>query len=177
MILGQRYAIQSGRETLDGTVFKHVASTKMKLLQPALDALRSKDPKRMRRFEDLLPTDLQIEEMMKLDASTVNDRIGILLRQQNFSFGTSSASQPQAPLQDTASDQHAPQTTGSSVTREGKEVRGQRDRGQDVLPTHAQRPIPLSARLTEHSDVLELLRGADWILEEPFEFAPSYRVA
>jgi hypothetical protein len=146
----------------------------MKLLQPALDALRSKDPKRMRRFEDLLPTDLQIEEMMKLDASTVNDRIGILLRRQNFSFGTGLASQPQAPLQATASGQDAPQPTDSPVIREGKKVHG---RGQEVLPTHAQRPIPLSAGLTEHSDVLELLRGADWILEEPFEFAPAYRVA
>jgi hypothetical protein len=131
----------------------------------------------MRRFEDLLPTDLQIEEMMKLDVSTVNDRIGILLRQQNFSFGTSPASQPQAPLQATASGPDAPQATGSPVTREGKKVRGQRDRGQEVLPAHAQRSIPLSARLTEHSDVLELLRGADWILEEPFEFAPAYRAA
>ena len=177
MILGQRYAIQSGREKLDGAVFKHVVSTKMKLLQPALDALRSKDPKRMRRFEDLLPTDLQIEEMMKLDASTVNDRIGILLRQQSFSFGTNPGSQPQAPLQDTASGQDAPQATGSPLTHEGKKGRVQRHRGQEVLPTHAQRPIPLSARLTEHSDILELLRGADWILEEPFEFAPAYRAA
>lgn len=177
MILGQRYAIQSGREKLDGTVFKHVASTKMKLLEPALAALRSKDPKRMGRFEDLLPTDIQIEQMMKPDASTVNDRIGILLRQQGSAFGTSPASQPQAPPQVTATGQDTPQATGSPVTCEGKKVRGQRDGRHEVLPAPAQRPTPLSARLAEHSDVLELLQRADWILEKPFEFTPAYRVA
>lgn len=177
MILGQRYAIQSGQEKLDGTVFKHVTSTKMKLLQPALAALRSKDPKKMRRFEDLLPTDIQLDEMMKLDASTVNDRIGILLRQQSSSFGTSPASQSQVSPQANAIGQNAPQATGQHVTRDDKKIRSQRDRGEEALPMPAQRPIPLSARLTKHSNVLELLRGANWILEEPFEFAPAYRVA
>jgi hypothetical protein len=177
MILGQRYAIQSGREKLDGAVFKHVASTKMKLLEPPLTALRSNDPKRMARFEDLLPTDLQIEEMMKLDTSTASDRIGILLRQQGAAFARSPASQPQEPPQVKATGQDKQQATGSSKTREGKNVGDQGDRGQLVLPTPAQRPIPLSARLDEHSNVLELLRRADWILEEPFEFAPAYRVA
>lgn len=64
MILGQRYAIQSGTEILSERVFRHVAHTKMKLLEPALAALRSHDPEKMRKFDDLLPTDLQLAEMM-----------------------------------------------------------------------------------------------------------------
>lgn len=65
MILGQRYAIQANIETLNIEVLRHVADTKMKLLKPAIAALRSRDPKAMRKFEDLLPTDVQIDSMMK----------------------------------------------------------------------------------------------------------------
>jgi hypothetical protein len=115
--------------------------------------------------------------MMKLDASTVNDRVGILLRQQSSSFGASPASHSQVPHKVNAIGQDAPQATCHPETREHNKIRGQRDRGEEVLPVPTQHPIPLSARLTEHSDVLELLRRADWILEDPFEFAPAYRVA
>ena len=78
MILGQRHAIQSGKETLDENVFRQVAATKMKLLQPALAALRSNDPEQMRLFDDLLPTDVQLAEMMKLNVDNLDSRIAVL---------------------------------------------------------------------------------------------------
>lgn len=176
MILGQRYAIQSGTEKLDEAVFKHVASTKMKLLELPLAALRSNDPKKMGRFDDLLPTDIQIEEMMKLDASSAGDRIGILLRQKGAAYATSPPSEPQTPPIE-ATDQDIPQSSGSPISSEGKNIGGTCKREQGVLPTRDQRPIPLCARLAERSNVLELLREADWLLNEPFEFVPAYRVA
>jgi hypothetical protein len=40
----------------DGTKYP-TSSPQMELLQPALDALRSIDAKRMRRFDGLLPSD------------------------------------------------------------------------------------------------------------------------
>ena len=43
MILGQRYAIQANIETLNEQVFRHIADTKLKLLKPAIAALRSGD--------------------------------------------------------------------------------------------------------------------------------------
>jgi hypothetical protein len=64
LILGQRYAIQSGTERLTEAVLRHVAETKMQLLQPALAALRSGDPKRMRKFDDLMPSDALLNAMM-----------------------------------------------------------------------------------------------------------------
>ena len=69
MILGQRYAIQAEIETLNEQVFRHVADTKLKLLKPAIAALRSGDPAAMKKFEDLLPPDEQLEALMKDDTS------------------------------------------------------------------------------------------------------------
>jgi hypothetical protein len=65
MILGQRYAIQTGAEILTVESFKHVADTKMKLLKPLLAILRTRDPKKMSKFEDLMPTDDQLDSMME----------------------------------------------------------------------------------------------------------------
>ncbi|MFC4860573.1 ATP-binding protein [Pseudomonas sp. MAHUQ-62] len=64
LVLGQRYAIQNGMNSLSEDVLRHVASNRMKILEPALDALRSNDPRKMLCFEDLLPTDEQINTMM-----------------------------------------------------------------------------------------------------------------
>ena len=69
LILGQRHAIQSGKERITESLLRHVAGTKMQLLQPALDALRSGNPKRMRKFDDLLPSEAHLNAMMALDTS------------------------------------------------------------------------------------------------------------
>ncbi|MCY1364000.1 Bacterial TniB protein [compost metagenome] len=64
MVLTQRYAIQNGIDCLSVEVLRHVSNERMKILQPALDALRSNDPRKMLCFEDLLPADDQINAMM-----------------------------------------------------------------------------------------------------------------
>ena len=69
MILGQRYAIQANIETLNEHVFRHIADTKLKLLKPAIAALRSGDMAAMKKFEDLLPPDEQLEALMRTESS------------------------------------------------------------------------------------------------------------
>ena len=64
LVLGQRHAIQTGQERLTLELLEHVANTRLKLLKPAIAALRDVDPRSLLRFEDLLPTDVQIESMM-----------------------------------------------------------------------------------------------------------------
>lgn len=170
MILGQRYAIQSGREKLDEHVFRHVSTTKMKLLQPALAALRSNDPERMRLFDDLLPTDLQLEEMMKMDVDTVDNRIALLRRKQESLYGKTSSGPPEA-------QDNTGQETSQPAGEPRVESRALRGGQQGVLPLPPQRSIPLSAKLADHPDILALLRKEAWILEQPFEFEPAYRAA
>ena len=72
MILGQRYAIQAKVETLTPETFTHVANTKMKLLKPALTVLKSRDVAAMKKFEDLLPLDEQLEGMMSHQAPQIS---------------------------------------------------------------------------------------------------------
>lgn len=72
LILGQRYAIQSKIETLSADTFTHVANTKMKLLKPALTVLKNRDIAAMKKFEDLLPPDNLLEEMMSHSAPQIS---------------------------------------------------------------------------------------------------------
>lgn len=51
--LSQRNEI-GGRETLDAAAFARTAATDMAFLQPAISALRSNDPRKLRAFDDLL---------------------------------------------------------------------------------------------------------------------------
>lgn len=176
MILGQRYAIQSGLETLDERVFEHVAATKMKLLQPALAALRSGDPVQMRKFEDLLPADTQLDEMMKEDVVVVADRVSVLRRQQEALYGKSFAKDEVRPGDASNNHQEESQVPRTAVVQEIPRSREQREE-QAFMQLPGQRPVPLSAQLGDHPDALELLRKAQWILEEPFEFVPAYRAA
>ncbi|MFL9811605.1 ATP-binding protein [Stutzerimonas stutzeri] len=74
MILGQRFAIQHGEERLAPSTFRRVADTKMQILKPALSALRSRDPRQLVRFEDLLPIDAQLEGMMMLSSDDLSRR-------------------------------------------------------------------------------------------------------
>ncbi|MDP1363301.1 hypothetical protein Q6303_29380, partial [Klebsiella variicola] len=50
----------------------------MQILKPALSALRSRDPKRMRQFDDLLPIEDQLSEMMVFDGLAREDRLALL---------------------------------------------------------------------------------------------------
>jgi hypothetical protein len=104
MILGQRYAIQSKLETLTPGVFQHVSDTKMRLLQPALEILRSGDPERMRKVEDLMPPDDLLNEMMSLrdPAQTINSlatiRAARMQRQAELTRAAPTDAEPVPPL-------------------------------------------------------------------------------
>ncbi len=52
-MLSQRNEI-GGREVIDGAAFERTAATDMAFLQPAIAALRSNDPRRLRTFDDLM---------------------------------------------------------------------------------------------------------------------------
>jgi len=52
-MLAQRNEI-GGREIIDAAAFRRAAATDLAFLQPAISALRSRDPKRLRTFDDLL---------------------------------------------------------------------------------------------------------------------------
>ncbi|MBD1553156.1 ATP-binding protein [Pseudomonas typographi] len=78
LVLSQRYAIQSGAECLTAELIRNVSNAKMQILQPALLALRSRDPARMRRFDDLLPVEEQLIDMMVLDGLPRADRLALL---------------------------------------------------------------------------------------------------
>jgi hypothetical protein len=163
MILGQKYAIQSGVETLNEEVFRHVSNTKMKLLQPAIAALRSGDFGRMGKFEDLLPTEAQLEEMMRDNVVEIGDRLAVLRRRRS------------------ALDEHYGSTQPTSSRESGRETVGMgssnQDAAREVPPLADERAVPLSAKLGGHTSSLALLKEADWILNEPFEFTPAYRAA
>lgn len=52
-VLSQRNEI-GGREIIDATAFERTAATDMAFLQPAIGALRSNDPRKLRTFDDLI---------------------------------------------------------------------------------------------------------------------------
>jgi len=172
MILGQRYAIQSGIEQLNEKVFEHVSETKMKLLQPALDALRSKDPNRMRKFDDLLPPDVQLEEMMRGTIFVLPDRIKLLKgRKPESTLSTDAAESTRA------GDPRLADSTGP----QGQQTKSSCESLHAHVPTgdNSQRigPQPLSSKYDGKSDVFALLREEGLILDDPFEFVPVYRAA
>lgn len=90
LVLSQRYAIQSGSECLSNEIIAKVSNTKMQILKPALSALRSRDPARMRQFDDLLPIEEQLIEMMAFDAFPRADRLALLR-------GVTSLAKPEGP--------------------------------------------------------------------------------
>lgn len=59
LLITQLYALRAKKETITPTLFRHVARTEFKPVQPVLNALRSKDPGRLRKFEDALDYDVQ----------------------------------------------------------------------------------------------------------------------
>ena len=70
-ILSQRNEI-GGREIVDATAFQRTAATDMAFLQPAIAALRSGDPKRLRAFDDLVFSP-QYRALRKLLGAKEND--------------------------------------------------------------------------------------------------------
>lgn len=78
LVLSQRYAIQSGSECLTAETIIKVSNSKMQILRPALSALRSRDPNRMRKFDDLLPIEEQLMEMMAFNGLERADRLALL---------------------------------------------------------------------------------------------------
>ncbi|GAB3464472.1 hypothetical protein GCM10027321_28380 [Massilia terrae] len=150
MILGQRYAIQSGKERLDATVFKHVAATKMKLLQPALAALRSRDPVRMAKFEDLLPPDDKLAAMMNDDEMVYLGRLALL-----------EGLQGKAESKDQESSVEVANPPVSIVSQQASRAT----------------VVTISSTIAEVADPVQVLKDASWLLEDPFEFTPAYRAA
>lgn len=153
MILGQRYAIQANIETINTEVLCHVADTKMKLLKPAIAALRSRDPKAMRKFEDLLPTDAQIDSMMKESSQAdVSQRLSILRAMRQPDGASKDTAIPIAPTpavmpQLVDEDTHAPPVT----TR-----------------------LALASTISQHSRPMEALREANWLVQDALEFSVAY---
>ncbi|WP_374554263.1 ATP-binding protein [Aquitalea pelogenes] len=144
MILGQRYAIQTGKETLTPEVFSYVADTKMKLLKPAISALRSGNPEQMRRFEDLLPTDEQFKFMMEPnDGGTLQARLNIL---ENMPSPLVSHVEMVSPTQ-----------VGPNV----------------ASPPIVQRPSE-ALQFAQQTDSVAALKQAGWLLTDPFEFSLAY---
>ncbi|WP_085706603.1 ATP-binding protein [Pseudomonas sp. B35(2017)] len=78
LVLSQRYAVQSGSECLTAEIIAKVSNSKMQILKPALSALRSRDPKRMRQFDDLLPIEEQLNDMMAFEGSGRVERLALL---------------------------------------------------------------------------------------------------
>lgn len=102
LVLSQRYAVQSGLECLTAEIIAKVSNSKMQILKPALSALRSRDPKRMRQFDDLLPIDEQLNDMMAFDGLVRADRLALLRSVVSREYPTAptpavSANKPQAP--------------------------------------------------------------------------------
>lgn len=151
MILGQRYAIQTGKETLTTDVFSYVANTRMKLLKPAIAALRSGDPRQMERFEDLLPTDDQLKVMMTQDGEgTLAARLDILMRTQ-----PSSAAAEVAPRSAPSNPPPAEPVAAAAPP-----------------PVKRQSEVP---ELTQQADSVAALKQAGWLLQDPLEFSTAYR--
>lgn len=145
LILGQRFAIQSGEERLTSSTFRRVSDTKMQILKPALSALRSRDPRKLSRFEDLLPIDDQLQGMMTLEAIEVMDRLALL------------RSITPVPRMDTPSEKvsSTPKTKPAGVD--------------------SSRSSTKSALIAQDEDPLQKLREEGWLNADVFEFSPQHR--
>lgn len=168
MILAQRYAIQSNIEELNADVFNHIAQTKMKLLLPAIDALRSHDPKKMAQFEDLLPLDDQLAEMMSEDVHTIPTAISILRAQQKKRLEANGAEGH------VSTDRHAAREQ-ARVSKSN--VAGNSRSGGEAATSKKARVLPISAQIPKPAEAMGVLRAAGWLVSDPFEFEPAYMVA
>ena len=152
LILGQRYAIQSSTEQLTESVLRHVSSTKMQLLQPALSALRSGDPKRMRKFDDLLPSETHLQAMMEL-AGEEQMRLSVL-RALSTPAGHTEAIE--------FNEENSASPLEDSLPALSSETRKTDQQAKD---------------LATQPDTLAALGEAGWLVKDVLEFSPAYRDA
>ncbi|MBX8547388.1 AAA family ATPase [Pseudomonas cichorii] len=145
LVLSQRYALQSGLETVTTETIVLVSNTKMQILKPALSALRSRDPERMRRFDDLLPMEEQLNDMMAFTGDGRSVSLGLLRAVNTRSPATT---QP-AATESSTDTSHAP----PAVAVEGSQAR----------------------ELSKSEDTLAALKDGGWISTDLFEFSPTYR--
>jgi hypothetical protein len=153
LVLAQRHAIHTGEERLTVKLLRAIADTRMQLLKPALDALRSGNVKRMAKFEDLLPPNSQIAALMgAVDGGThVSSRLAML--QDMRRLHVENAETPVPGLAEASGIEPVNATeTGSAVRSE-------------------------SQRLVEHEAPLVALRDSGWILADPLEFSTAYAVS
>lgn len=57
-IVAQLHALQLGQESLTPELIQHVATTEFSLIEPFVAALRSKDARKLKQFEDILEYDI-----------------------------------------------------------------------------------------------------------------------
>ena len=145
LILGQRFAIQSGEERLTSSTFRRVSDTKMQILKPALSALRSRDPHQLSRFEDLLPIDDQLQGMMILNANEVIDRLALLR-------SITPVLRMDAPSEN---------VSGTPKTK--------------PVGVDSSRSSTKSAVIAQDEDPLQKLREEGWLNTDVFEFSPLHR--
>jgi hypothetical protein len=70
----QLRAIRQKEEVITPELFRHVARNEFRPVQPFLKALRSKDPNRLRRFQDAL--DYEVEEFIQQELTLISQSIG-----------------------------------------------------------------------------------------------------
>ncbi|MDD0976460.1 ATP-binding protein [Pseudomonas fontis] len=148
LVLSQRYAIQSGLECVTAEIIEKVSNSKMQILKPALSALRSRDSKRMKQFDDLLPIEDQLLDMMALDGLPRAERLALLRgvgHREKSPASTPAGSSTACPAQ-----VNQPPIAVAVDTSE------------------------LDA-LIEHKTPLDALREAGWLNNDLFEFSPTYR--
>ncbi|POP70094.1 ATP-binding protein [Pseudomonas syringae] len=146
LVLSQRYAIQSGAECLTAEMIAKVSNAKMQILKPALSALRSRDPARMRQFDDLLPIEEQLIAMMAFDGLPRSERIALLR-------GVTPHGKPKTQAPSTAESKPTALAAPAAVAVESSEAKA----------------------LSQKPDTLAALKSAGWITTDLFEFSPSYR--
>lgn len=145
LVLSQRYAIQSGSECLTAEAIGKVSNAKMQILKPALSALRSRDPARMRQFDDLLPIEEQLIDMMSFDGLSRADRLALLR-------GVTSPTKPAASSSSAAPSKPAAPAAPAVVAVEASQAKA----------------------LSEQPDTIAALKSAGWITTDLFEFSPVY---
>ncbi|PXW23142.1 TniB protein [Paraburkholderia caballeronis] len=150
LVLAQRHAIHTGEERLTARLLRTIADTRMQLLKPALDALRSGDTTRMAKFEDLLPPDTQIAAMM-----------GVIDRDARVPSQLSTLRNMRRPV-------------AASAVPSSPEV-GEMTRNPATSTANAGERIPSEARaFAAHEAPLVALRDAGWLLEDALEFSTAY---
>lgn len=147
LVLTQRYAIQSGSEQVTAESIRLISDSKMQILKPALSALRSRDPKRMSQFEDLLPINDQLSAMMVFEVSSRSDRSALLRSINSRSRGT-----PALANEVTAESHKSPTPVVTAVIEQS-----------------------VARAISGSEDPMGALREAGWLSDDLLEFSPLYR--